>query len=88
MQTARGRHTATNLNNNEILITGGYNGLTVFQSAEIYNSSTAKFAATGSMNQARWRHTETLLTNGNVLIIGGENAGNVLSSAEIFIASK
>ena len=88
MQTARGRHTATNLNNNEILITGGYNGLTVFQSAEIYNSSTAKFAATGSMNQARWRHTETLLTNGNVLIIGGEDSNNVLSSAEIYTTFK
>ncbi len=85
MVTAEGAHTATLLNNGEVLKTGGRQiGQAVYySSAELYNPTTGSFTATASMTTARENHTATLLGNGLVLIAGGDN-GSILASAELF----
>jgi len=70
----------------QVLVTGGLDDSdNTLNSAELYNPSTGKFTATGSMKAKRSQHTATLLLNGQVLIAGGiDNDGNSLSSTELF----
>ena len=74
LNTARQYHTATLLNDGQVLIVGGedasFDSLT---SAELYNPTSATFTFTGSLNAARQNHTATLLNNGQVLIVGGDD---------------
>ena len=71
-----------------------YTGAALF-SAEIYNPSTASFAASGTMAYVRWQHTATLLPDGRVLLVGGTGfpasaltfpvpPGQILANAEIY----
>ena len=84
----RSNHTATLLNNGQILITGGLSNAfetsTALPSAELYNPATGTFTATGSMSTARWGHAATLLNSGKVLITGGSQSGAAFSSAELY----
>lgn len=84
---ARCSHTATLLDNNKVLIVGGYEALNVnnprLSSAEEYDSVSGSVAATGSLNNARSGHTATRLLNGTVLITGGYGYG-YLKSAELY----
>jgi hypothetical protein len=86
MNVARTGHTATLLNNGEVLVAGGYRGGGVYSSAELYNPSAGTFSYTGSMNTGRISHAAVLLPSGEVLIVGGETLfpTNCLSSAELF----
>jgi N-acetylneuraminic acid mutarotase len=72
LNTARTAHTATLLQNGQVLVTGGedlsHNFLT---SAELYNSATGNWIVTGSATTPRVDHTATLLPNGEVLVAGG-----------------
>jgi hypothetical protein len=78
MNVARAGHTATLLNNGQVLIVGGGPG------AELYDLLTGIFTPTGDMNVAH-ASTATLLNNGQVLVAGGLNAGGqVLTSAELY----
>jgi hypothetical protein len=85
LNTARYNHTATLLNNGQVLIAGGGVHLA---SAELYNPSTGKFGVTGSLNTGRTDHSASLLTDGEVLAIGGyDGSGSnivYLASAELF----
>ena len=75
MVVARYQHTATLLNDGQVLIAGrdsSYGqGPNTEASAEVYDPATATFTATGSMTTPRGYHTATLLPNGKVLIAGG-----------------
>lgn len=90
LSVGRYGHTATMLANGEVLIAGGErideDGFDIaLASAEIYNPSTGRFTATGSMRAARKHHTATLLRDGRVLVTGGEdNNGHALESAEVY----
>jgi hypothetical protein len=94
MTTARGgAHTATLLTNGNVLVTGGTLSTpgvfgattTTLASAEIFNSATGVFSATGNMLAARKGHTATLLPSGKVLVVGGtDNTGALLAGAELF----
>jgi hypothetical protein len=90
MTTGRYGATATLLPNGEVLIAGGATSVVPVpiptSSADLYDPSTGKFAATSnSMTVARYFATATLLPNGEVLIAGGFNStSGVLSSAELY----
>jgi len=76
------------------VITGGFDGISALQSAEVYNTTLNTFTLTDNpslggsqMNAARMFHTATPLGIGvtDVLVAGGENAAGVAqSTAEIF----
>jgi Bacterial Ig-like domain (group 2)/Galactose oxidase, central domain len=84
MTAARDEHTATLLNNGNVLVAGGFNSTTAIASAELYDPATGSFTVTGSMTAARVGYTATLLNNGMVLIAGGDNAVGIVASAELY----
>ncbi len=87
MSAGRTSHTATLLPSGKVLMAGGnpcmfdqsYYESCPLNSAEVYDSVSGKFTATGSMSVTRVSHTATLLTNGKVLVTGGPAA-----SAELY----
>src|SRR5437588_3493946 len=89
LHDARTVHTATLLNNGQVLVVGGLNisGITAapLASAELYNPSTQAWSATGSLHTARTAHTATLLSNGQVLVAGGAGVNFTrMASAELY----
>lgn len=87
MRQPRHFHTATRLNNGNVLVAGGraqvyvgpqqdgnYSDRTL-NSAEIYDANTRAFALIQPMLMQRERHTATLLADGRVLIVGGRTHG-------------
>jgi len=81
--------TATLLDDGKVLLTGGHHeDFGRFKTAELYDPSTGRFAATGEMDVVRDGHTATLLAGGTVLITGGESESGCailsLGSAEIY----
>jgi hypothetical protein len=81
--TARSFHTATLLTGGKVLVTGGFNGVTL-NSAELYDPATFSFAATGTMVASREYHTATLLPSGKVLVAGGSSSNTVVATAELY----
>jgi hypothetical protein len=79
----RYHHTATLLNNGQVLVAGGALGLTT---AELYNPVTGLFGRTAAtMTTGRTQHTATLLPDGRVLIAGGRVVGlSDRSAAELY----
>jgi N-acetylneuraminic acid mutarotase len=84
MATARAAHTATLLNNGDVLVAGGGNTATL-SSAELYDPAANSWSPAASMATSRQDHTATLLNNGTVLIVGGSDNNTVpLASAELY----
>ncbi len=78
MTVARAGHTATRLQNGQVLIAGGSDGSSSMASAQLYDSASQTFTPTaGNMTVARTGHSATLLANstlpnyGKVLVVGG-----------------
>jgi N-acetylneuraminic acid mutarotase len=93
MSIPRSLHTATLLDDGEVLVTGGATAYTnslgaVTASAEIYNPRADAWHAAAPMSQARYIHSATALGNGHVLVVGGwsytTNFDPSLSTAEIY----
>ena len=90
MITPRVWHTATLLNNGQVLITGGEQISTGQQvgisSAELYDPDNGSFVEIRSMTTVRALHSATLLPDGKVLIAGGRRDGGrqLLASAELY----
>jgi len=77
------RHSATLLQNGQVLVAGGYNGAHQ-TTAYLYNPGSGTWGSTGSLNGARGLHTATLLQDGRVLLSGGGNSSTVYTSADVF----
>jgi hypothetical protein len=86
---ARTSHTATLLQNGQVLIAGGFGAGGATASAEEFNPATSVFLTTESgLGQPRYLHAAELLQNGRVLISGGWNAvAAALTSAERYVPS-
>jgi N-acetylneuraminic acid mutarotase len=92
LSSGRFAHTATLLQNGNVLAAGGgaFPGFaTVNNSAEVYNPATGTWSATGSLSRRSY-HVATPLPNGKVLVAGGINYGfdigfvATLNSVEIY----
>jgi hypothetical protein len=89
LTTARFAHTATLLQDEKILLTGGFGngfdcsdlGLPAERTAETYDPIASTFKKTGSMASPRGWHTATLLPDGRVLITGGNSEAGAVASA-------
>jgi uncharacterized repeat protein (TIGR03803 family) len=88
MTTNRENHTATLLPNGKVLVAGGITnadtGGADLSSAELFDSGSGKWTATGVMTYERYLHTATLLPDGKVLVAGGAGATGALSSVELY----
>jgi hypothetical protein len=75
------------LESGEVLIAGGICDQcspSTRASAELYDSATGTFTATGNLIGGRYSHTATLLNNEMVLLAGGHYGSDELSSAELY----
>ena len=72
---ARAAHTATLLNDGEVLIAGGTSNFNSTSAPpaqeELYDPTTLTFSTTGALNTHREAHSAVLLEDGNVLLMGG-----------------
>ena len=91
MSTSREFHTATLLQNGQVLVAGGASndaGGGALRSAEVYNPNTGKWRATGEMGTGRNTQLATLLATGQVLVSGGyDTSGHSLFTAEVYTPS-
>ena len=89
MTTPRYLHTATLLDDGNVLVTGAEHNDGILASAEIYNPGTGKWTATTSMITARTQQFAAKLADGKVLIAGGigpisPTDHGALASAEVY----
>ena len=76
------------LTNGNVLVAGGFNGTNYLATALLYNPSTGRWTATGSMSTARQNFAAVVLPSGQVLVEGGQSSGGaILASAEIYTPS-
>jgi len=86
----RSSHTATLLDNGQILFAGGFSlagtqaDSLPLKSAELYTPDTHISTAVSDMSDRRGLHTATILPSGQVLVVGGANGTSELASGEIF----
>jgi hypothetical protein len=72
LHKARLGHTATLLENGQVLVAGG-NGLAIFSSCELYDPVTATWTPTDNLVRPHTGHTASLLDDGRVLLAGGNS---------------
>lgn len=85
MVNTRYNHSAVVLEDNSVLVTGGF-GVDP-KSAEIYNPDTNTWSSVTGMAVARALHTSTKLLNGKVLVVGGYDGTKALNTIEIYTPS-
>ena len=90
MLQGRERHTATVLQNGQVLVAGGdyYDGVNVgfLTECELYDPAAGTWSVTGSMSTARYGARAVLLHDGRVLDAGGDTdfSGIPTASAELY----
>jgi hypothetical protein len=90
LNTPRGFHTATLLQDGNVLVVGGSNlrclfdpdciafdGSNTLSSVELYDSAQEIWSAIDGLSTSRALHSATLLPNANVLVVGGLHVVNV-----------
>jgi hypothetical protein len=82
MVAHRWNHAATLLATGSVLVVGGGSDERGTATAELYDPSTGRWTATGSMTEAHSFVTATLLTDGRVLAVGGH--GLQRATAELY----
>src|SRR6185503_17604378 len=74
LNTGRFGHTATLLASGKVLVVGGRictNSCSEFGSAELYDTATGNWSATGNLSVPRHAHVAVRLPSGKVLVAGG-----------------
>jgi hypothetical protein len=85
MTNTRYNHAAAVLNDNNVLITGGFGNQTgTSKSVEIYNPTSNAWSSVASMSTDRALHTSTKLQDGRVLVVGGYDGLKALTTVEIY----
>ena len=85
MINTRYNHSAVVLDDNSVLVTGGFGADP--KSAEIYTPGTDTWGSATGMTQARALHTSTKLLNGKILVAGGYDGTKSLNTIEIYTPS-
>lgn len=82
----RADHTATALNDLEVLVVGGTDGIrTAKASVEVFNLEFRTFTTVTSMRRARAGHAATQILSSEVLVAGGVNEfGQLVSETEFY----
>jgi hypothetical protein len=80
LASARYNHTATALDNGQVLVSGGQGAPAA---AEVYTPATGRWSSAGTMLSARYSHAAAPLADGTVLVMGGYN-GAYLKTAELY----
>ncbi len=84
LKIQRAGHTATRLQDGNILIVGGENGSGPVCDAEIFDPASKTFSLGAGLMTARTEHTATRLSDGRVLVIGGRTSNRLLNATEIY----
>jgi hypothetical protein len=85
MVNTRYNHSAAVLQNNSVLVTGGFGTQTgTSKSVEIYSPTGNDWTSVAPMATDRALHTSTTLQNGNVLVVGGYDGLKALTTIEIY----
>jgi DNA-binding CsgD family transcriptional regulator/N-acetylneuraminic acid mutarotase len=86
LQVPRTWHTANQMNDQRILLTGGSNGADEqYALVEIYDPASGRLTPAANLNTARHEHSATTLLDGRVLVVGGYNYQDQwLEDAEIY----
>jgi len=87
MDSARGMHTATGLNNGKVLVVGGYPGdYGGLLNPQLYDPASDTWSYAGKIDASTafqtnfYYHTATLLKSGKVLVVGGETYNTMSAS--------
>lgn len=75
------------LNDGRVMVMGGANGdggTTVFDSVDLYDPATGRWAPAAPMRRARVEHAAVLLRSGKVLVFGGHNLSGPVAECEIY----
>jgi N-acetylneuraminic acid mutarotase len=88
MVIRRDSHTATVMQNGQVVVAGG-TGITTnpVSSVEIFDPASRQWLPAASMATSRSAHTATLLPDGRLLVVGGKGA-SFLGSSEVFNISQ
>jgi len=78
MQARRAGHTATLLNNGQVLVAGGAFVGAATSQMDLFEPTSQVFAATASLGVPRSLHTATRLANGDVVLAGGSGTDTLI----------
>ena len=84
MNYMRQSHTATLLNNGNVLVTGGDALCGTMNTAEIYNPSTGLWTSAPTMNQQRSYHAVSVLLDGKLIVTGGRFSSGCTDTVEMY----
>ena len=83
--SSQNSHSATLLNNGNILVAGGWSGTAAIANADLFDADARTWAAAAPLLTPRIFHAATRLSDGRVLVTGGwDDNGDILTSAEIY----
>jgi len=87
LDAGRYMHAAALLQNQQVLVTGGFGSPTYLNTAELYDPLTRRWKPASALRESRMAHTSTTLADGNVLVVGGLGPERSLASVEVYDAA-
>ena len=85
MANKRVGHFAVEMSDNKILVGGGWDGVSSYQtSAEVYDPSANNLKAAPSTTSPRYLSAAALMNGGKVMVSGGKTDSSVLNTVEVY----